>query len=546
MGALWLAPLALYALIFAAFSFPLLTRFSTHFFANDGDGLSNVWNLWWVQTALTRLGTSPWFTSHLHFPHGTTLLGHTLNPFNGFLTVLLEPWLGLVRTHNAIVVFSFVFGAWAAFRLALHGTGRYVASLIAGFVFGFSNYHFAHAEGHLNLVSLEWIPLFLLAWLRLLERPSAGRAIGAALALLLVLLCDHYYFLYCVIAALLLLAVEMRRRRDVRFWLRAPAAGPFAVFLLASALSSGVLVALLLAADQRDPLMGGHEPRRFSMDLLALWIPGAHWRFHAWTESFWSRLPGNTVESSVHLGLGVTLAVLLASRRRARAAARDLTAWWVLLAFFALMSLGPFLQIWGRAQPIPLPYLGLELVLPPLRISGVPVRMVVMVTLAAGILAGVGVDALLRGGARARLAALVILVCMTLEFLPKPLPSTDARRVPGWVAALAGRPAQHGFMDATQELPDTSALYFQTLHGVPIYEGFVARLPASVFLKDRELWKLRARRDFQSLCEQHGFAYFLLREGTAYGALPVGPVWRGEGLELYDVRAVWSCRLSGN
>jgi len=204
---LWLVPLALYALLFAAFTFPLLGDFSTHFFTNDADGLSNVWNLWWVDTALTRLGTSPFFTKYLHPPHGTTLLGHTLNPFNGLVAAGLEPWLGLVRAHNVIVVFAFVFGAWTAFRLALHVTGRTAASLIAGFAFGFSSYHFAHTEGHLNLVSLEWIPLFLLAWLRLLERPSAARAIGAALALLLVLLCDYYYFLYCVLAGALVLAV---------------------------------------------------------------------------------------------------------------------------------------------------------------------------------------------------------------------------------------------------------------------------------------------------------------------------------------------------
>jgi hypothetical protein len=67
-----------------------------------------------------------------------------------------------------------------------------------------------------------------------------------------------------------------------------------------------------------------------------------------------------------------------------------------------------------------------------------------------------------------------------------------------------------------------------------------------VILKDRELWKLRERRDFESLCTQHGFAYFLLREGTAYGALPVAPAWQGDGLELYDVRAAWSCRSSAH
>jgi hypothetical protein len=544
--ALWLAPLALYAFVFVVFTWPLLGRFSTHFFANDGDGLVNVWNLWWVDTALTQLHTSPWFTRYIRFPHGTTLLGHTLNPFNGLVAVPLLPWLGLVRAHNLIVIASFVLGAYTAFRLALHVSDRFAASLIAGFVFGFSNYHFAHAEGHLNLVSLEWIPLFLLAWLRLLERPSAARGILAALALLLVLLCDHYYFLYCVLAGTLLLALEMRRRRDARFWLRPPAAGPFAAFVIASVLTSGMLVGGALWIDRSDPLIGAHDPRIYSMDLLALWIPGAHWRFHTWSEAFWSRLPANTVETSVHLGLGVTLAALLAARRRVRAALPGLAAWWVLLAFFALMSLGPWLRIWGRAYAIPLPYRLLELLVPPLRVSGVPVRMAVMVSLAAGILAGIGLDALLRGGVLARLAALAIGVCMLLEFLPSPLPTTEASRVPGWVAVLAARPKQYGFMDTTQRLPLASGLYFQTIHEVPIYEGFVARIPASVILKDRELWKLRERGQFRALCEEHGFAYFLLREGTAGGVLPGLPIWRGEGLELFDASAVWACRSSSH
>ena len=545
-GELCLAPLALYALLFFAFTFPLLARFSTHFFANDGDGLSNVWNLWWVGTAVTRLRTWPWFTAHLHFPHGTTLLGHTLNPFNGFVSILLEPWLGLVRAHNTIVIFAFVFGAYAAFRLALHVSGRYAGSLVAGFVFGFSTYHFAHAEGHLNLVSLEWIPLFLLAWICLLERPSASRATLAAFSLLLVLLCDYYYFFYCVLAGALVLVAEAWHRRDWRFWLRAPLAGRLAAFVGVSALTSGVLVALLLWTDQRDPFMGEHDASQFSLDLLALWIPGGTWRFHELSEAFWSRLPGNTTESSVHLGVGVTLAALFAWRSRARPAAPDLTLWWVILGFFAVMSLGPSLQIWGRLYPIPLPYRLLEQGFPPLRVSGVPVRMVVMVTLAAGILAGAGIDELLRRGARARVGALLLMLCMVVELLPRPLTTTDSRRVPGWVAPLAALPKQHGFMDATAAIPSAAALYFQTLHEVPMFEGFIARVPASVFLKSNALRQLLLRRDFASLCQQYGFAYFLLRERTGHGALPVAPVWMGEGLELYDVRTAWVCRSATN
>jgi hypothetical protein len=137
---------------------------------------------------------------------------------------------------------------------------------------------------------------------------------------------------------------------------------------------------------------------------------------------------------------------------------------------------------------------------------------------------------------------LAIGAVIVLEFLPRPLTTTEAGVVPGWVAALVARPKHYGLMDTTRKLPEASALYFQTVHGVPIYEGFVARTPASVLLKDRELWRLRERGDFEALCEQHGFAYFLLREGAAQGAFPVAPVWQGEGLELYDVSAAWACR----
>jgi hypothetical protein len=538
---LWLAPLALYALIFACFTAPLLERFSTHFFADAGDGVVNVWNLWWIDTAVTRLRTQPWWTTHLHFPHGTSLLGHTLNPFNGFLGILLQPWLGLVRTHNVIVVFAFVVGAYAAFRLALHVTERYVGSLIAGFVFGFSSFHFAHAIGHLNLVSLEWIPLFFLAWLRLFERPSLARGAQAALALFLVLLCDHYYFLYCVLGGALLLLVQMVQRRDLLFWLRPPFIGPMASFVAVSVFSSGALVVPLLWLADRDPLSGVHSARYYSMDLMSLWIPGGNWRFGELTMGFWSRLVGEPVtESSVSLGFAATLAIFVTWRQRARFRALDLAPWWALLAFFPVMSLGPLLQVWGVTLPVVLPYRLLEILLPPLELSGCPVRMVVMVTLAAGILAGVGIDELLRRGRGARAGAVLLVLVMGIELLPRQIPTTAVGPLPGWVPALAALPERYGFMDVEGVVVGPPALYFQTIHHVPMFEGYMARTPASALQRDAALRILRRRGNFRSLCIEHGFAYFLFPRGGA-GSMPNAPIWSGEDLELYDVRSAWAC-----
>ena len=99
-------------------------------------------------------------------------------------------------------------------------------------------------------------------------------------------------------------------------------------------------------------------------------------------------------------------------------------------------------------------------------------------------------------------------------------------------------------MDVDDVVVGPPALYFQTVHGVPIFEGYVARIPASVLQRDAALRALRRRGDFRSLCEEHGFAYFLFGAGGGAASMPVAPVWSGEGLELYDVRAAWSCAVA--
>ena len=63
----------------------------------------------------------------------------------------------------------------------------YAASLLSGFMFTFSNFHFMHAQGHMQFVALQWLPLFLLSWFMLLNKPSTVNAIFAALALFLVI-----------------------------------------------------------------------------------------------------------------------------------------------------------------------------------------------------------------------------------------------------------------------------------------------------------------------------------------------------------------------
>src|SRR5581483_438647 len=103
-------PLLFYFVFFCLFTWPWIIHFNNHFFIDQGDGFQNVWNMWWVNESVTKLHQLPWHTTMLHYPYGTTLLGQTMNPFNGFMAIFLLKFMSLVQAFNFMVIFSFVIG----------------------------------------------------------------------------------------------------------------------------------------------------------------------------------------------------------------------------------------------------------------------------------------------------------------------------------------------------------------------------------------------------------------------------------------------------
>jgi hypothetical protein len=498
-------PAAAYLLVFCILSYPLITRFSTHFFADEGDGFTNVWNIWWIQKAVTELHQSPWRTTLLHFPQGTSLLGHTLNPFNGFLAIPLLKVFSLTQAFNICVLFAFVMGGLTAFWLAYYLSRSYAGGLAAGYVFTFCAYHFAHAAGHMQLVSLEWIPLFVLAWYVLMTRPSVRVGVGAALSLFLILLCDYYYFFYAVIAAVLVYGWKAVRTRNVLFGLGRASLAPFLGFIATTALTSGPLVASLISLNRRDPLAGAHPSSWFSLDLPALLIPGGRWRFAGWTRFYWSRLPGNINESSVQMGVALVLLLILVWVGRKRVKMESLRLWYVMIATFVVLSLGPVLQVWGKTLPwARLPYALFEAAVPPLKLSGVPVRMMIMPMLAAGIILAAGFKDVFGASKSRRAFVAVLLALMIFEFLPGPMPSTRVTP-PAYVEALKNLPAGGGVIDRASNAP--YALYYQILHGKPLAFGYIARVPRSVERTDARIEQLIAAREWGILGRSYHFRY---------------------------------------
>jgi hypothetical protein len=528
-------PALFYAAAFIALTWPSMARFRTHYFADEVDGLQNVWNLWWVQRAVVVLHQSPWYTHDLHVPYGSSLLAHTLNPFNGFTAIALAPFMSPVAVHNTLVMFGFVAGGVTAYLLAYHLIRSHLPGVLAGFIFTFSSFHFAHAEGHLQLVSLEWIPLFVLLWLKLVNEPTIARGIGAAAVLFLVILCDYYYFLYCVITGALVLGWWVLRHRRAKPLLDRQRIAALGAFALVAAATSGILAGSLVWSSLRDPLTGAHPASEYSLDLLSPLIYGGHWRFGALTRPFWIRLAANVHESSVHLGFSVIALALYAWRKRRTLNAPEIGLFTFLLAFFLVLAFGPTPQIAGKAilgNHAVLPYGWLEALVPPLAISGVPIRMMVMVTLCAAVLAGFGFSLLLRASAGSQRAAVAIVGLLAIEYLPKPIPNL-AVPVPKYVEFVRDLPGRDGVLDMVAT--PSVALFYQTIHQKPLAFGYLARVPESVASRDRQLETLLSNARFDRLWPDYRLRYVVSRDPRLRAWAGGRTLWADGEVAVVDV-----------
>jgi hypothetical protein len=537
-------PLLFYFIMFCLLTYPLISHFFTNFFGdNTTDLLQNAWNLWWVNLAVLHPNLYPsiWQTNMLHWPYGTTLIGQTLNPFNGYMAVFLLRFLSLTATYNAITIFAFVMGGLTTYWLLYHLTRSFWGSILAGFLFTFSSYHFAQAHGHMNLVSLEWIPLFILCWYLLITRPKTITAVGAAVVLWMVILCDYYYFFYCVMAAILIVLWYAIIQKNMIFFIRRDYLVPLITFAGITLLLAGPIISTLVISNYRDPLLGSHDPIEFSLDPLALIIPGGGWIFNPLTKSYWTKLQGNISESTVYLGLSVYILMgyVVGKRKELENSVKQQVCLWLLvMGFFFLLALGPSLQIAGKViWHKPMPYTLLVYVFPFLRLSGVPVRMSVMIILAASVIAAIGFRELLRNFPKYKFFILVLLGILIIETLPAPINGTKIE-VPEYITALASLPNDGGVVDLVTN--DASLLmYYQTIHQKPIVFGYISRIPTSVDEKDKVLSEAIQNRDYCKLWDTYHIRYLItfdiIQAKDVQPYISIQNVYKKDDLRIYRI-----------
>jgi hypothetical protein len=413
------------------------------------------------------------------------------------MALVPQALFGLPAAYNFVLLIAFTLSGYGAFRLARLFTGP-LPAFLGGVVFAFTPYTLDALKGQLEVLSVQWMPLYAEAWLRSWQPAASGSRstytwpVLAGVFFALAAYSSLYYALYLVVFTVAhLVYVWVTRNRESGVGMRAvrfPV--PDSRFLVPT-IATLLLVPLILglAATRADPRLEVRaDPAHrlaHSADLLSFFAPPHD---HPLLGN-WGDRPGVN-EPAIHdyLSLGYVALALSLWGVWVRRRDRDVRFWWLLGLLALLLAMGPQLQVGRHLTGIPLPF-ALFQALPGADAIAKPERFVVLARLCMAVLVACGVAML---GPKSKpqnpkskiqnpksLTALhfglLILLLVELPIHPRyvePLPPAAAWR------ALAGQP-EGGLMElpfATQQAETVSErMLAQTTHAHPIMAGYLSR-----------------------------------------------------------------------
>ena len=197
-----------YGCLALAFTWPLPLHPGTALLGPVSSDLGvYVWNLWVFRHEIVAHGNFPYLTGEiLPLAPPVPLTLHNYTTAANIVAFFLQPLLGTPATFNLLTLASLALAGYTMFLLARRLTGDTAAAWLAGLAFGFSPFMNARAMEHFSLVQAAPIPLFILVFLRLVEKPSMSLAAVAGAVVAWAFVSDPYYAVYCALIAVLIAA----------------------------------------------------------------------------------------------------------------------------------------------------------------------------------------------------------------------------------------------------------------------------------------------------------------------------------------------------
>ena len=397
----------------------------------------------------------------------------------------------------------------------------------------------------MNLASIQFIPFFVLYLLKTFREKSRKNILLAALFLLLASLSSWYYSVFLITFSFLLLAYNLFSQKS-----RAEITGSFFLMLiLFFLLISPFLYPLLREYLSGSTYMKAPDYTRLSADLTSFFIP---YFAHPFFKNYVSSIYRKFSVDPYFLGYTVMFFCLYALFR---VELKKTRFWFLSLLFFFLLSLGPYLRIFGKVyKNIPLPYVLIRYI-PFFGLARSPNRFSLMVYLCAAVLVGYSSSHLFsrfsrprlprEGGPKGRdvskrgwkviLAAVLFSFLILWEFLSVPLVMPENMNIPGFYRRIGKEKDSYAIM----ELPFSDSnyinaryMYYQTVHNKKILDAYISRRPPSArefieggreLLKERKLLKEKEIKYIvlhRAFCREGEFEELnsLLKEGFELSA----------------------------
>jgi hypothetical protein len=472
----------IYLGVAAAITWPLVAEIDVRLAGDTKDTLLHYWNCWWVKQALTS-GQSPFYTRYLYYPTGLSLVSQNFAWGNIVAWLLLEPLVGGFVAYNLSVLVSLALCGHCAFLLTNELTGDWRAALVAGLLYQCWPFRLSQLD-HPNLISTQWIPIFLLFLIRTIRLGKWWNGVLTGVFFALVgytrwqLLVPAF-----ILGSIYAICALPGQRAAWRRW--GPAlliAGSVAILILAPP-------ALMLMTQQdvgSSDLLREDEEAEMQTDLLAYLTPSrSHSVLNPLTRPAYDRYYAERSEPR-RFAAYIGVCPLILAAVGAFKARRSGLPWLAMALVMILLALGPVLRINGQTYPnVPMPYrLADQLYVG--RLLRVPDRFNMFLALPTAVLSAYGIARLLvsiphRGKWIGVAASGVLGGIILFEYMAVPVPLMRPK-VSEFLHEMAAEPEQYAVLNLPIDLASSKEYMFQqTIHQHPILQGNVSRLPPGTF-----------------------------------------------------------------
>jgi hypothetical protein len=467
-----LTALIIYSGLTIIFAYKTLGSFNSALIGPPADNMAFFWNCWWVDEYVLRGAGSLAHSSMIMYPEGANMYYHDWSFYNLFLCTVLRQFLNPFTSNNLVALHSFPFAGIAAFFLVKYITRNSYLALLGGFLFTFCPYHFARVSQHMNLASVQFIPLLVLYVIKTVRENKKRHIAAAALFFLLNTLCSWVYLVFSFMFLLFSYVYLAIRRNKV---LMNDVLLKFSIIVGATIIAMSPWLWEMVLIKMRNADVGAAGRSYFVADIVGLVIPGHyHWmadilplgRIH-------TLFSGNSTEAATYLGIPAIVLVTVVSIKSLPIVAKYLAG----CIIFLLLSLGPELHILGFGIPVALPDSVIAL-MPFISNVRAPARYIIYFYLFWSITIPIAIAYAVHS-ARNSAWKWVLIVGLPLVFVvdnAKSISEMTDIVVPVCYEAIAKIDENTAILDIPFDYQSLQYYkYYQTYHGYPTVEGHVSR-----------------------------------------------------------------------